>query len=362
MLERLLPTLVADLDSRLIRLIEFGGAVLLAVLIHWVFFWVLRRLTVKRDGSAEAIVIDRISEPVRWITIFAAVTMMRRTLGLSDAMSARWEVAEGMIFPALIAWLVIGVLRAFRHIVELRTDIAVADNLVARRRRTRTNILTRIAIFLVVFVAAAIMLLAIPSVRNVGVSLLASAGLAGLAVGAAAQPALKNLIAGIQLAFTEPIKIDDAIIIAGEWGWVEEIRLTYVVVKIWDERRLIVPVSKFLEEPFQNWTFRNADMLGSIFLYLDPMADVSRLREYFEAMIKDEPLWDGRAQVLQVTDTKPEAIEVRILATAKDSPTAFDLRCSIREKMLAVIRDEMPDALPRQRNRLEGGGGEASPI
>ena len=337
----------------LILALDFVAAVLLALLIHGFIFWLLKRVTNGEVRSGERILIDRVSQPTRWIAVLVAVSAVRRTLPLAPESVESWRLAEGIVLPALLAWLIIAILRGMRQIVEIRSDISVADNIQARRRRTRANILTRIAIFLVIFIASALMLLAIPSVRNIGVSLLASAGLAGLAVGAAAQPALKNLIAGVQMAFTEPIKIDDAIIIAGEWGWVEEIRLTYVVVKVWDERRLIVPVSKFLEEPFQNWTFRNADMLGSIFLWLDPAADIDRLRAHFEEMIGSEPLWDGRAKVLQVTDTKPDAIEVRMLATAKDSPTAFDLRCSIREKMLAFVRDTMPEALPRTRNRLE---------
>ncbi len=353
MLNAIWPEQWSKPPAGLLPWLDLAAIVLFALILHALAFWLLRRLLGDKRQDGERIVIDRISQPIRWIAMLLAVSVARRSIDLTPEALESWRLAEGLALPALLAWLIIAILRGLRRIVELRSDIAVADNLAARRRRTRANILTRIAIFLVIFIAAALMLLAIPSVRNIGVSLLASAGLAGLAVGAAAQPALKNLIAGVQMAFTEPIKIDDAIIIAGEWGWVEEIRLTYVVVKVWDERRLIVPVSKFLEEPFQNWTFRNADMLGSIFLWLDPMADIARLRAHFEAMIGEEPLWDGRARVLQVTDTKPDAIEIRMLATAKDSPTAFDLRCSIREKMLAFVRDNMPEALPRTRNRIE---------
>jgi small-conductance mechanosensitive channel len=160
---------------------------------------------------------------------------------------------------------------------------------------------------------------------------------------------LKNLIAGIQMAFTEPIRIDDVVIVDGEWGRIEEIFLTYVVVALWDERRLVVPVSRFLEQSFQNWTRKSSQLLGSAMLYLDPSADIARLRAKCVELVEANPRWDRRFQNMQVTDVKPDAIEVRILATARDASIAFDLRCDIREGLLAFIRDEMPEAMPRNR-------------
>ena len=178
-------------------------------------------------------------------------------------------------------------------------------------------------------------------------------GLAALAVGAAAQPALKNFIAGLQMAFTEPIRIDDVVIVDGEWGRIEQIRLTYVVVKLWDERRLIVPVSKFLEETFENWTRETSQILGSVFWYLDPSTDVARLRAKVEEVVKASPRWDGRFCNLQVTDARPEAMEVRALMTAKDASSAFDLRCEVREAIFAFIDAEMPEAFVRYRGDLD---------
>ena len=237
-------------------------------------------------------------------------------------------------------------------LVRLRADTSASDNLIARQRRTRADILHRIAVFVVLVITFCMMLMSIPSVRAVGVTLIASAGLAALAVGAAAQPALKNLIAGLQMAFTEPIRIDDVVVVDGEWGRIEEIRLTYVVVKIWDERRLVVPISKFLEDSFENWTRETSQILGSVFWYLDPAADIDRLRAKLAELVKANRGWDGRFFNLQVTDTKPEAIEVRALMTAKDASTAFDLRCEVREAMLAFIRREMPQAIQRYRSSV----------
>jgi len=178
---------------------------------------------------------------------------------------------------------------------------------------------------------------------------MASAGLAALAVGAAAQPALKALIGGLQMALTEPIRIDDIVIVDGEWGRIEDIRTTYVVVKIWDERRLIVPVHKFLDETFQNWTRQETQLLGTVFLHLDPMADVPRIREKFEELVAANRLWDKRVQAVQVTSTAPDYIEVRLLMSAGDASAIFDLRCQLREAMMAYIRDEMPEAVARSR-------------
>jgi small-conductance mechanosensitive channel len=219
-------------------------------------------------------------------------------------------------------------------------------------------IFSRMATFVIIFVTIGLMLLSVPGVRDIGVTLMASAGLAALAVGAAAQPALKALIGGLQLALTEPIRIDDVVIINGEWGKIEDIHTTYVVVKIWDERRLVVPTSKFLEETFQNWTRESAELLGTVFLYLDPLTDIAPLRAEFERFIKQQELWDGRVQVVQVTDTKPDCIEVRMLVSALDAPTAFDLRCIVREHMMDWIRRNQPEAAVHRRVEAVGASAE----
>ncbi|SOB87531.1 Small-conductance mechanosensitive channel [Sphingomonas guangdongensis] len=342
-------TLPTSVENLLIA----SGAVVIALVVHAVAFALARRVAARTPDTLDDAAVQLARRPVRWITVAVLLAAARRFLSLPAWADEAWQLAAAMIVPGLVGWLCITLVRVYVRAVELRYDISVADNLRARRRRTRTTILGRIAVLLVALVTVALMLLAIPSIRSVGITLMASAGLAGLAVGAAAQPALKNLIAGVQLAFTEPIRIDDVLIIEGEWGKVEEIRLTYVVVALWDERRLIVPVSRFLEQPFQNWTRNTSQLLGSAFFWLDPTADIPRLRVRFEEIVRANPRWDGRACVLQVTDTKPDAIEVRVLATAKDAPTAFDLRCDLREGVLAFIRDEMPEALPRGRQVVE---------
>lgn len=326
-----------------------AGAVLAALLLHALLAGIARRFAARTPASVDDAVVELTRRPTRWIAVALALTISRRFQDLPRWADELWSLAAGMVVPALIGWFLVTLIRIYVRAIELRYDISVEDNLHARRRRTRAAILGRIAAWGVVVLALALMLLSIPSIRNIGITLMASAGLAGLAVGAAAQPALKTIIAGVQMAFTEPIRIDDVVIIDGEWGRIEEIRLTYVVVAIWDERRLVVPVSRFLDQSFENWTRNTSKLLGSAFFWLDPAADVAALRDRYAEIVRANPRWDGRAFALQVTDTKPDAIEVRVLATAKDASTTFDLRCDIREAMLAFIRDSMPEALPRRR-------------
>ncbi len=324
-------------------------AVLAALFAHWLTMRIAghaqRRSTAKTDG----LVLARIRRPLRAVFVSVAVSFVARFLPMDRDVQEMWHQALGFVVPALLGWLAVAALRAFQDIVEIRSDITVEDNLRARRKRTRAAILGRIGTFFIIFISVCLMLLSVPGIRTIGVTLMASAGIAGLVVGAAAQPALKNVIAGVQMAFTEPIRLDDVVIVAGEWGRVEQIHLTFVVIKIWDERRLVVPVSKFLEESFQNWTRETSQLLGSVFWYLDPSADIPRFRAKLSEVVTANPRWDKRFFNVQVTDMKADAIEVRGLMTAKDAAIAFDLRCDVREAMLAFIRDEMPEAMPRGR-------------
>ncbi len=341
------PTFVVDIGLTII-------AVIAALLVHALLLQLARRLAARTPASIDDVFVEHGRKPSRWLFAVLGLAAVRPYLTLSGGQDALWIQTAGLIVPALLGWLAIAMIRGGVRAIEISTDISVADNLAARRRRTRSAILSRIAIFGVGFVTICLMLLSIPSVRTIGVTLMASAGIAGLAVGAAAQPALKNLIAGVQMAFTEPIRIDDVVIVAGEWGRVEEIRLTYVVVRVWDDRRLIVPVSKFLEDTFENWTRSTSALLGTAFFHLDPTADVARLRAKLQDVVAANPNWDGRVVGLQVTEMRVDAVELRALVSAADASKAFDLRAEVREVMLAYIRDEMPEALPRDRTELSG--------
>jgi small-conductance mechanosensitive channel len=327
-------------------------AVTAALLLHRVAMFVAVRAVRRTSTIVDDVMLDCLSAPIRWLLVIFALLAVQPALDLTERAGAAWRLCVGLVMPALLGWLAVRLLGAFLRVIQAQADISVEDNLRARRRRTRAAILHRVATFVVVGITFCLMLMSIPSIRTIGVTLIASAGLAALAIGAAAQPALKNLIGGLQMAFTEPIRLDDVVIMDGEWGRIEDIRLTYVVVRIWDDRRLVVPVSKFLEESFQNWTRETSQLMGSVMWYLDPATDIDRLRAKLGEVIHANPRWDRRFFNLQVTDSKPEAIEVRALMTARDASTAFDLRCDVREAMLAYMRSEMPEAFARNRADL----------
>ncbi len=235
-----------------------------------------------------------------------------------------------------------------------RFDTSMPDNLKARQATTQIMVLERLVTVAIVVVTVAIALMTIPEVRRFGTSLLASAGVAGLVVGFAAQQSIANVLAGIQIAITQPLRIDDAVVIDGEWGWVEEITLTYVVVRIWDRRRLVVPISYLLQKPFQNWTRSSASVIGTVILHADYTVDVEALRREQSRLLATNPLWDNEVDVVQITDTTPQAVVIRSLVSAENSPKAWDLRCEIRESLIRWLQQNQPGALPRQRMRIQG--------
>jgi small-conductance mechanosensitive channel len=194
-------------------------------------------------------------------------------------------------------------------------------------------------------------------VRQYGISLLASAGAAGIILGLALQPVLKNLIAGIQIAVTQPIKIGDSLIVEGDFGTVEDITATYVVVRTWDMRRLVVPLSYFIEQPFQNWTRQSTNLLGTAMLYLDYSTPIDKLRAKAKEIVENSPLWDRSSFALQVTDFRERTMEVRVLVSASNGGRLFELRCLLREQLIAFLQAEYPQSLPRTRTELGGHAG-----
>lgn len=234
----------------------------------------------------------------------------------------------------------------------IRYDINLSNNLRARKIRTQIIYVKKVVIVLLVSLCLCSILLSFPSVRKFGTTILAGAGVAGIIIGFALQKSLVNLFAGIQIAFTQPIKIDDAVVVEKEWGWIEEINLTYVVVRLWDLRRLVLPITYFTENAFQNWTRNNAQILGSVFLYVDYSMPLEPLRQHFEKVLSETKLWDQQTQVLQVTDTSEKTMTIRMLMTAQNSPIAFDLRCYVREKMIEFIQQNYPQSLPHVRATL----------
>jgi len=252
-----------------------------------------------------------------------------------------------------LTWVLIVTIRVIKTIFleKYRTD--EEDNLRSRKFQTQFNILERIIIFLILIVSTGLILMLFDDVRRIGISLFASAGIAGIIIGFAAQRIIALVIAGLQIAITQPIRLDDVVIIEGEWGRIEEITMTYVVVNIWDKRRLIVPTTYFFEKPFQNWTRTTAELLGTVFIYTDYSVPFDAVRAELTRILESTPLWDKKVNVLQVTDSKEESIELRALMSAKDSPTAWDLRVYVREKLIEFLQKNYPESLPKKRVWLQ---------
>jgi len=254
-----------------------------------------------------------------------------------------------MAVIGLIGWSAVAALHIAANIYLRRFRLDVHDNLLARKHNTQVRVLLRTTDAFLVLLTIGAALMSFPAVRQYGYSLFASAGVAGIIAGFAARPVLSNLFAGVQLAMTQPIRIDDVVIVEGEWGTIEEITTTYVVVRIWDLRRLVVPLSYFIEKPFQNWTRENAALIGVVYFYLDYRAPVGVIREKLKEFVEQSKFWNGKAVSVQVTDAKETTMEVRAIMSADDAGQTWNLRCEVREKMIDFLQREHPEALPRQR-------------
>jgi small-conductance mechanosensitive channel len=270
----------------------------------------------------------------------------------------RWDpIRNHHLFSILliisISWILIELSNVLRHSFIENFSFEKDDNLRERRMFTQINFVRKMVVVVIILVAFSFILMNIESARRIGAGLLTSAGIAGIIVGFAAQKSIANLLAGFQIAFTQPIRIDDVVVLEGEWGKIEEINLTYVVVRIWDQRRLILPINYFLETPFQNWTRTTADIWGTVFLYVDHSIPVKVMKDKLKEILDSTPLWDKKVQVLQVTDVRERTVELRCLMSARDSPSAFDLRCLVREQMVEFIQSNYPETLPKTRVLME---------
>lgn len=335
-------TTVIDWSEALTRAAIHGGiAVGIAIGLHFVLFSLLDRMARISASGMDDLVFTRLRSPLLFSLVAIAVSIASEG---NDLLAGGWRLIGRFIEPALLGWVMFALVKAFAAAMEQRTA-NYADELAARSRRTRIAIFSRTAGFLIVFVTVALVLFGIPAVRNIGVTLMASAGFITLAVGAAAQPALKSLIAGMQVALTEPIRIGDFVVIEGENGRVEDIRLSYVVVRTGDERRVIVPTTKFLDASFQNWTRAGGGITGSVVLPIRPGNPIQPVRAAYEGLLSANPDWDKRTGAMQVAEVQVGSIELKLVMSAA-GPTALSrLRPAMREAMLEWLRENMPDAL-----------------
>ena len=290
--------------------------------------------------------------PARFVFTGFFFALLQPMLVLDDGIRSTVGRLLGIWFILSFAWLGIRTVSTIKELVLRRYDVSKEDNLAARKIYTQFGVIQKVLVTLILTLAGTSVLMSFEPIRQLGVSLLASAGVAGIILGFAAQKSIANIFAGLQIAITQPIRLDDVVIVEGEWGWIEEINLTYVVVKIWDERRLILPISYFIEKPFQNWTRTSAQLLGTVFLYTDYRVPLEPLRAELSRILASTPLWDGRVDLIQITNATERTMELRVLLSSATSPSAWNLRCLVREKLLMFLQENYPDSLPRARVEL----------
>ena len=311
----------------------------------------LRRARNGDNGSHSLQIVRRIRRPAQALIVLTGVGIV---LPLVDIPQHYLEIAQkalAVVWFLALGWLMVALVYCLEDFLTLRYDIAVSNNLRARRARTQMQLMRRMVITLLIVVDAGLVLSVFrdSQIWHYGAGLLASAGLASLVLATAAKTSASNFLAGLQIALTEPIRLDDVVIVEGEWGKIEEITTTYVIVAIWDQRRLVVPLTYFIETPFQNWTRNTSDLLGTSFLYVDYSVPVEALRAELTRVLEHEPLWDRRVNACQVTNLSEHTMEIRCLMSAADASKQFDLRCIVREKMVAFLEKNYPDAFPRTR-------------
>jgi small-conductance mechanosensitive channel len=322
--------------------------IVVGVIGHFFVYRILLALTKRTKSAMDNLCIKHCYRPFQWIVVLLVMRLLL-PLKLSEEYLLVTKQGLGLFFIGLISFLLVKATYVLDEYVIGRFDIDQKDNLRARKIRTQLNVLKRIVIIVVCILALGMMLMTFEKVRQLGTTILASAGIIGIVVGMAAQRTIGTFIAGLQIAFTQPIRIDDVVIVENEWGRIEEITLTYVVVKIWDLRRLVVPITYFIEKPFQNWTRVTADLLGTVYIYVDYTVPVEVVRAELQNILKDCQLWDGKVCVLQVTNTSEHTLELRALMSAQDASTAWSLRCHVREKLVDFIQKKFPDSLPKLR-------------
>jgi len=331
------------------------SAIVLGVVAALLFRLITLRYARRRDSKTAAAFARHTTRPLLLLLPVLLSRLVQPTLHLEPAVAPTVRHAGTLLLILCFGWLLISLISVLNEYLRERLASGVRDERRAKRVATRVGIFNRVLIVLILVLTAAAMLVTFPEGRAIGGSILASAGIAGLVLGIAARPAAESLIAGLQVAFTEPIHIDDVVIVEGEWGRIEEITGTYVVVRIWDLRRLVVPLRYFLEKPFQNWTRSGTDLLAQVTIEVDYSTPVAKLREQVGEIVASSKHWDKGFWNLQVTEAGERTMRLRVLASVADSGSAWEVRCEIREKLIAYMQEHYPWALPRLRATLDGG-------
>ncbi|SNR34397.1 mechanosensitive ion channel family protein [Hymenobacter mucosus] len=346
-----------DLTDHLRFLLQTAGIIAASLFGGWlvkvIIFALLNAYNRREQTLLTQSVARHLNSPSAWFFPVLALSFMLPLTPLEDR---PFEVVRRLVETALIAtfaWGLVKTVDVAQDLVEEHYRLDQDDNFRVRKLFTQLQFVKKLAVTLIIFVATALVLMSFATVRKIGTGLLTSAGIASVIIGFAAQRSLSNLLAGFQIAFTQPIRLDDVLVVEGEWGRVEEITFTYVVLRIWDERRLVLPLNYFIEKPFQNWTRSTSQLLGTVFLYTDYTIPVDAVRAELQRVVASHPLWDRRVCLLQVTDSKERTLELRCLMSAANSSQAFDLRCAVREQLIKFIQQQHPTSLPKTRSVVE---------
>jgi len=333
-------------------IIASASFIAILVIVYFIYryiFQFFKKRELKKSGKISGFILELFKIPALWMIYWVFLKIFTEIFLSKFAFYSYLLHINSLLLIFSITWIALQCTKAGAMYLQNKLDILAEDNLHARKSFTQIKVFNGIANSIIILVAIAISLLTFEQARTIGVSLLTSAGIIGIIVGFAAQKSIGMILAGIQIAITQPIRFDDVVIVEGEWGKIEEITLTYVVVKIWDERRLILPVTWFLEKPFQNWTRTNAKITGTIFIYVDYSFNVERIREVLPDMLKDNPDWDHRFWNVQVTKVTERYKEIRILLTSNDASKNWDLRAKITENLIEHININYPDTFAKIR-------------
>jgi small-conductance mechanosensitive channel len=317
---------------------------------HYFLFRVMLRAW--RADASIVLLLRAARAPTKLLLQLLALLLVMRHVGLPDPLLGFIRHLAALLLIGAVAWLVIALVFSAERVFAAQYPTDVADNLAARRIRTRVAVFRRIGVAIVTFITISSMLMTFPSIQHLGASLLASAGVVGIVAGIAAQRTIGNLIAGLQIALSQPIRLDDVVVIDGEWGRVEDIGTTHVSIRLWDARHLVVPLSYIIEQPFENWTRQTANILGTVEISTDYTVPVAEVRKALHRVLQESELWDGEVWGLQVTGAEARALQLRALMSARDGPTAWDLRCHVREKLVQYLQERHPDSLPKTRVSL----------
>ena len=323
--------------------------------IYFLLFFLLKKLGKDPNNILPHNIAGRIKIPLIIFLLAAGLQagLINREFITGERTVDLLKQVRSILLIISFTWFIIVGLRIAKNQILKRYNVSEKNNLRARKVYTQFNIIERVSIFIIVLVAIGLVLITFDGIQEIGVSILTSAGIAGIILGLSAQKVIGAILAGIQIAIAQPIRIDDVVIVEGEWGRLEEIKLTYVVVKIWDKRRLVLPTTYFIETPFQNWTRTSSDILGTVYIYTDYNFPIEALRTELTRLLETTDLWDGEVNVIQVTDATEKTMQLRALMSASDASTAWDLRVLIRENLLKFIKENYPESLPQTRVSLK---------